>query len=239
VTILVTGSNRGLGLELVREGLKRGHSIIATFRTMSQDLEILKEEYGNNLDLQVMDVADYASVKDAFGILAAKYDAIDCIINNAAVLYETKQFKGDPIVDLDLEAFYRTVQVNTFGPIHVLKKFMPLLYNGHDRCIVNITTEGVRMKSEGSHYIAYACSKSALNMYSQKIRNYLQSHEDTKNIRLFMIHPGRMFTVMGVENAQIQPNEPAIGIWDIVENKIEIKLDLPFINYKGEAMPYI
>jgi NAD(P)-dependent dehydrogenase (short-subunit alcohol dehydrogenase family) len=186
-----------------------------------------------------MDVADYSSVEAAFAVLSQKFTAIDGIINNAAVLYESKAFTGDPIVDLDLERFYKTMEINTYGPIHVLKKFMPLVYKGDNQCVINITTEGVRMRSEGSHYIAYACSKSAMNMYSQKIRNYLASREDTKRIRLFMVHPGRMFTIMGVENAQIQPSEPACGIWDIIERKIDPVLDIPFINYKGEVMPYI
>lgn len=236
---LVTGSNRGLGLELVREGLQRGHTVIATFRTAGPDLPALAAQHEGRLVLQEMDVADYASCVTAREALAARFPGIDCVINNAAVLFESKAFKGDPIVDLDLETFYRTVEVNTYGPIHVLKAFMPLVYKGQDRCLVNITTEGVKMRSEGSHYIAYACSKSAMQMYSQKIRNYLAAREDTKDIRVFMVHPGRMFTIMGVENAQIQPSEPAFGIWDIIERKVDIHLDLPFVNYKGEPMPYL
>ena len=76
-------------------------------------------------------------------------------------------------------------------------------------------------------------------MYTQKIRNYLKEEKQEKNIRVFMIHPGRMDTVMGKENAQIPPARSAVGVLDILENRKQIpEMDIPFINYKGEPMPY-
>lgn len=234
---LITGANRGLGIELVKDGLQRGHEVIATYRSPGEELLKLKEIYGDKLYLEAMDVSDYDSVKAAFSRISAVYDAIDVVVNNAAVLLETKYYKGDPIVEMDLDKFYETFQVNIFGPVRVLREFMPLVYKGKDRCVVNITSEGAKLKKEGSHYIAYSSSKIALNMYTQKIRNYLKAHDDKKDIRIYMIHPGRMDTIMGVENAEISPAIPSKGIWDIIENKIEINLDIPFINYKGEQMP--
>lgn len=235
--MLVTGANRGLGIELVKEGLGRGHTVIATYRTPGPDLPALKESYPDSLHLEVMDVADTRSVRDAAARIGREFDAIDGITNNAAVLFETKKFTGDPIVDVDLDKFFETFEINTHGPVRVLKYFAPLLYRGTDRCIVNITTEGARLTPGGSHYIAYSASKIALNLYTQKIRNYLAARAETADIRVYMIHPGRMFTIMGVENAQIQPSVPAAGIWDIVERKRKVQLDIPFINYSGEEMP--
>ncbi len=236
--ILITGANRGLGVELVKDGLQRGHKIIATYRNPGDELFQLKEVYGEKLYMESMDVSDYDSVKAASERIKLSFDAIDVVVNNAAVLLETKYFKGDPITDMDLDKFSKTFEINTFGPVRVLKEFMPLLYKGKDRCIVNITSEGARLKKEGSHYIAYSGSKIALNMYTQKILNYLQAHDDTKDIRVYMVHPGRMDTVMGVENAEISASIPSKGIWDIIEKKKDISLDIPFINYMGEQMPY-
>jgi len=238
MTTLITGSNRGLGLELVKDGLERGHTIIATYRNPGNDLFQLKEMYGERLFMEVMDVSDYDSVKAASERIRLLFDGIDVVVNNAAVLMETKYFKGDPITEMDLDMFIRTFEINAFGPVRVLKEFMPLLYKGKDRCIVNITSEGAKLKKEGSHYIAYSSSKIALNMYTQKIRNYLQAHDETKDIRVYMVHPGRMHTVMGVENAEISASIPSKGIWDIIEKKKDINLDIPFINYMGEQMPY-
>lgn len=234
---LITGANRGLGIELVKDGLQRGHKIIATYRSPGDELLKLKETHGDKLHMEVMDVSDYDSVKAAFGRISAEFDAIDVVVNNAAVLLETKYYKGDPIVEMDLDKFYETFEINTFGPVRVLKEFMPLIYKSKDRCIVNITSEGAKLKKEGSHYIAYSSSKIALNMYTQKIRNYLKAQDDKKDIRIYMIHPGRMDTIMGVENAQISPAVPSKGIWEIIENKKDISLDIPFIDYMGEQMP--
>lgn len=238
MVVLITGANRGLGIELTKDGLVRGHTIIATYRSPGDELIKLKEVYQDKLYMETMDVSDDDSVKAAFGRVSCSFDAIDVIVNNAAVLLETKYFKGDPIVDMDIDMFCKTFEINTFGPVRVLKEFMPLIYKAKERCIVNVTSEGAKLKKEGSHYIAYSSSKIALNMYTQKIRNYLQAHDDTKDIRVYMIHPGRMDTVMGVENAEISANIPSKGIWDIIENKKDISLDIPFINYMGEQMPY-
>lgn len=75
-------------------------------------------------------------------------------------------------------------------------------------------------------------------MYTQKIRNYLHDVRPELGVRIFMMHPGRMQTVMGAENAQISPSESAEGIYKVIEGEIDPKLDIPFINYKGETMPH-
>lgn len=80
--------------------------------------------------------------------------------------------------------------------------------------------------------------KHGVNMYTQKIRNYLAQTNGYEHIRVFMVHPGRMQTVMGKENAQILPKESANGIYQIIEKVIDPKLDVPFVNYKGKQMPY-
>lgn len=76
-------------------------------------------------------------------------------------------------------------------------------------------------------------------MYTQKIRNYLAAEKADKNIRIYMVHPGRLDTIMGKENAQIHPQKSAEGLFDILERKTYIPpMDVPFINYRGEPMPY-
>jgi NAD(P)-dependent dehydrogenase (short-subunit alcohol dehydrogenase family) len=87
-------------------------------------------------------------------------------------------------------------------------------------------------------YLAYGVSKHGANMYTQKIRNFLASRPEYENIRIFMMHPGRMNTVMGAENKQIEPDESANGIFDVIEKRVDPKMEIPFINYRGEPMPY-
>lgn len=76
-------------------------------------------------------------------------------------------------------------------------------------------------------------------MYTQKIRNFLEEEKKEKHIKTYMVHPGRMDTIMGKENAQIQPEESAQGLYDILSGRTGIPpMDVPFINYKGQPMPY-
>ena len=104
---------------------------------------------------------------------------------------------------------------------------------------MNITSEAGHLSPEGYNYLAYSVSKHGANMYTQKIRNYLAAEKADKNIRIYMVHPGRLDTIMGKENAQIHPQKSAEGLFDILEWKTYIPpMDVPFINYRGEPMPY-
>ena len=240
---LITGANRGLGYELVKEGLKRGHTILAACRCVererAEDLWKLKEVYQERLCILKMDVTKEEEVKQAADRVKAEWGKLDFLINNAGVLFEKMVMPGDCIGDLDIEMLRKTLDVNITGTAIVLKYFIRLLYGSASACIMNITSEAGHLTPEGYNYLAYSVSKHGANMYTQKIRNYLKEEKQEKNIRVFMIHPGRMDTVMGRENAQIPPARSAVGVLDILENRKQIpEMDIPFINYKGEPMPY-
>lgn len=239
--ILVTGVNRGLGFELIQLGLEKGHTMIGTWlktRDGIDSLQALQAQYPDRLMLVEMDVTSEESVKVASELVRQRYDSIDCVVNNAGILLESKYNLEDPIINLDIGMFRKTLEVNTIGPAIVLKYFMPFVYRSCDPCVINITSEAGHLKTGLFTYLAYGVSKHGANMYTQKIRNFLASRPEYEHIRIFMMHPGRMNTVMGAENKQIEPSESANGIYDIIEKRVDPKLDIPFINYKGEQMPY-
>lgn len=241
MNILVTGANRGLGYELVKLGLAHGHTMFAAMRATanSELLDPLEEAYGSDRLIRIyMDVSNEEEVKRAAASLEARHPVLDCVVNNAGVLLESKYNLEDPIVNLDIEMFRRTLEVNTLGPAIVLKHFMPFVYRSGDPCVINVTSEAGHLKTGLYTYLAYGVSKHGANMYTQKIRNYLAMTPEYSHIRIFMVHPGRMNTEMGKENKQIEPSEAANGIFDIVERRIDPKMDIPFINYRGEPMPY-
>ncbi|MEG0504805.1 MAG: SDR family NAD(P)-dependent oxidoreductase [Raoultibacter sp.] len=239
--ILITGVNRGLGFELTQLGLQKGHTMIGTWLKTKDgiaNLEVLQAQYPDRLMLVEMDVTNEESVKTASDFVGQRYDIIDCVVNNAGILLESKDNKEDPIINLDINMLRKTIEVNTIGPAIVQKYFMPLIYRSCDPCVINITSEAGHLKTGLYTYLAYGVSKHGTNMYTQKIRNFLASKPEYAHIRIFMIHPGRMNTVMGAENKQIEPAESANGIFDIIEKRVDPKLEIPFINYKGEQMPY-
>lgn len=234
---LVTGSNRGLGLELTREGAKLGHTIIAGCRTESKELSALAEEFSGLVHILKMDVADTESVEKAAAETARRFKYLNGFINNAAVLYGSKYDTRDPITTIDLDETEDTININVLGIIRVMKFFMPLVYAApQDRCIMNITSEAAVLTNTGYQYASYSASKCAVNGYTQRMRNYLVSQPDKADIRVYMIHPGRMDTVMGKENAQIQPSESAQGIWVIIDRKIDVYSSIPFYDYNGKIM---
>lgn len=239
--ILVTGTSRGLGFELIRHGLANGHTMIAGWFGKDDEAEGLRELQKNHpehLEVVAMDVTSEQSVAKAAESVAHKLGSIDCIINNAGVLLESKFDTYDMLTELDIGMLRKTLEVNTVGTAVVLKYFAGMLYPSKEACIINITSEAGHLTPQGYTYLAYSVSKHAANMYTQKIRNYLNETPEKRHVRVYMVHPGRMNTVMGKENAQIEPKESAQGILKIAEGGISPNLEIPFINYKGEQMPF-
>lgn len=239
----ITGANRGLGLELVKTGLEKGHKILAACRSTDpekiKELTVLQEKHPADLDIFQMDVTEEKQVQETAAEIGKKYGYIDFLINNAGVLYEKMVMPGDCIEDLDIDMLKRTLDVNLVGMAIVCKYFINLLYQSETPWIINITSEAGHLNPQGYNYLAYSVSKHGANMYTQKIRNFLNEKKKEKHVKIYMVHPGRMDTIMGKENAQIQPEEAARGLYDILSGRIEIPpMDIPFINYKGQPMPY-
>jgi NAD(P)-dependent dehydrogenase (short-subunit alcohol dehydrogenase family) len=228
--ILITGANRGLGLALSQVGAERGHQILAGVRDPQQSKESLTpSDIYKSISFLPLDVTGEESVSSAARFVKENYGTIDAIINNAGVLLE----RDKRLEDLDLDQVKKTFDVNLFGPIRVVKHFLPLLMLGDQSSIINISSEaGSITNAYGGDY-AYASSKTALNMFSQQLNQYLQSN----NVRVYSIHPGWIKTDMGGESAPGNPIDTAKGIFDIIERKRVIDPRNVFITYEGQSMP--
>lgn len=236
---LITGSGRGLGYEMVRLGLEKGYTMIATCHQdpiQYEAIQRLKEKYPQLLTTYHMDITDEKAVQTVARNVEEKFHHLDFIVNSAGVLFESKYTQNDAIADFNISMFRKTLEVNTVGPAIVLKYFIHLIYRSKDPCIIQVTSEAAQLPEAGYHYMAYSISKYAENMYSQMAYNFCREEKKDQHIRLYMVHPGRMDTVMGKENAQIDPAQSAEGQYELIENKKNITLSIPFINYKGEPM---
>jgi NAD(P)-dependent dehydrogenase (short-subunit alcohol dehydrogenase family) len=228
--ILITGANRGLGLALSRVGAERGHQILAGVRNLQKSTESLTQsEMYKSIALLPLDVTDEESVSSAATTVKENFGSIDAIINNAGVLLERDQ----QIEDLDLDQVKVTFDVNFFGPIRVVKHFLPLLMMGDRSSIINISSEAGSMTNAYGGDYAYASSKTALNMFTQQLNQYVKS----KNINVYSVHPGWIKTDMGGDRAPGNPIDTAKGIFDIIEGKREIERSKVFITYDGQPMP--
>ncbi|MDR4317971.1 short-chain dehydrogenase/reductase SDR [Niallia circulans] len=228
--ILITGANRGLGIHLAKTALKRGHTVLAGVRTVQETspINLLKAKYPDHLHTYYLDVTQEKSIIKAAELAAKDVGAIDGIINNAGVLTE----RGKKIEELDFKHVQFTMDVNVLGPMRVVKHFLPLIYEGEDKAIINISSEAGSIQNAYGGDFPYGISKAALNMFSVQLSRYVNE----KNITVYAIHPGWIKTDMGGEDATGYPDESANGILDILEGKIVGTSELGFIDFKGREM---
>ncbi|MBN2736717.1 MAG: SDR family oxidoreductase [Spirochaetales bacterium] len=213
--IAVTGANRGLGLELVRFFLSQGHQTFALARNESLALKELAEEYQTGFHYFKMDVTDEAEIWNAAINIEKALGELDLLVNNAAVFPE---FPGKDIEELDLSTYLPTFDVNSLGPLRVVKHFLTLLRKGKEKRIVNISSEaGSIAKSWRDCDYSYCMSKAALNMATTILLNRLGK----EGFCFRLIHPGWFSSEMGGSGAPITPMQSAqkvgaiaVGVWN-------------------------
>jgi NAD(P)-dependent dehydrogenase (short-subunit alcohol dehydrogenase family) len=231
--VLVTGADAGLGLSLVKRFLQGGYAVFAGVRRSAADLNILVDVYGGLLTLVPLDVAEMDSVRAAARMVIEQTDAIDIVINNAAIHLKQSQ---QPLEQLDLAdlQLQQTMEVNAFGPLRVVQQFLSLLENGGQKLILNISSEAGSITGCGREsQFAYCMSKAALNMQSRILHNYLKP----RGFRVLAVHPGWMRTNMGGPAASISPDESAAGIFQLA--KREWNADDPiYMDYVGQPLPW-
>ncbi|WP_054028422.1 SDR family oxidoreductase [Bacillus sp. FJAT-28004] len=229
MNILITGANRGLGLALASEACVRGHHVLAGVRSPGSSAEGLQElitRFPSQITVLPLDVTDENSVRYASAQAESRVRSLDAVINSAAILLGRDQ----KLEKLDLEQVEQSFQTNLFGPIVVLKHFLPLLRQGEQQSIINISSEaGSFTGAYGGDY-SYALSKSALNMFSAQLRSELAP----QGFVVHALHPGWIKTDMGGEQAPGDATVAAAGIMNIVERKTEAKA--LFIDHNGAPM---
>lgn len=230
--ILITGAGGGLGSYLTMLALERGHEIYATGTKhihSSEALRDLKQQYGARLHIAEMNVEDEDQVRAVAGLIGKECGSLDGIINNAGVLLEREK----TIEELDLSQVVKSFQINTVGPMRVVQQMLSLLYKGANQAIINISSEaGTIINAFPTNY-AYSMSKTALNMFSERLREYLKGQD----ILVYAIHPGWMRTNMGGNDAPADPRDIAGGILDIMERRKHSYSKIAFIDSTGRPMP--
>jgi len=225
--ILITGANRGLGLALAQIGAERGHHIFAGVRDVAQAEE--KLSFNHTVTILPLDVTDEESVSNAANIIKADFGTVDVIVNNAGVLVD----RDKKIEELDITQVQKTFEVNLFGPMRVVKHFLPLMMKSECASIINVSSEAGSFENAYGGDYPYATSKMALNMFSEQLSKYVSK----ENTLVYAVHPGWMKTDMGGQRAPGNPIDTANGIFDIIERKRSIGSRYAFINYEGKPMP--
>ncbi|WP_067838241.1 SDR family oxidoreductase [Amphibacillus sediminis] len=226
--VLITGAGRGLGLALTELALAKGAVVFATVRKMNAQISDLQQLYSDQLIILQFDVRDEAAIEQAAKKLTQKEKHLDVMINNAALLNE----RNKTIEELDINASLEAIDINTFGPIRMIKHFLPLLRKGTNPSIINISSDSGRLTKTYVHDYPYGLSKLALNMLTEKLNIYLRDD----HIQVLSVHPGWMHTDMGGQQAPIDPNEAAKGIYQLIDQRITVSEGCQFVDYEGNIM---
>jgi NAD(P)-dependent dehydrogenase (short-subunit alcohol dehydrogenase family) len=225
-TVLITGANRGIGLELARQYHAAGWDVIATARDPDAAKEL--RAIGSDVLIPRLDVASQESVDALAKSLGNR--PIDLLVNNAGVFAS----RGTKLSDLDVGDFERSLQVNTIGPIRVTQALLPNLRAGKGRKIVGITSTlgSIANNTDGGFY-GYRESKAALNMFMRTLAAELRS----EGFICIPMHPGWVQTDMGGPSAHLTPEESVTGMRKVIE-QLKPADSGKFFEYDGSNPPW-
>jgi len=232
-TVLVTGADRGLGLALCAELLKRGWQVFAgQYMLEWHELADLKNEYSETLHLILLDVSSMDSVKAATETVKSYTDHLDVLISNAGVTSET--IYATIREPQDYDEMLRMYDVNALGALRAVETFLPLLEQGQAKRLCFISSEaGSIGAAERTSWFGYCMSKAALNMGVKILFNDLHSAGYTFRV----YHPGWVRSYMHGEknmDATLEPEEAAIYALSLLLNEREDEDRLAMIDYEGK-----
>ncbi len=223
--VLITGANRGIGLEFVRQYAADGDTVFATCRNPDA-AEALRAVPGD-VRIYALDVTDRAAI----AALAASLDgeAIDILINNAGILTSGQRTGG-----IDYDAWEDEFKVNAIAPIALAQAFLPHLQRGSGSRLVFMSSILASIgENTGGAYVMYRSSKAALNAAATSLA------VDTAHLGtiVLMFHPGWVRTDMGGPNATVSPEQSVAGIRDQVAAATPADSGR-FLTYRGEDLPW-
>ena len=231
-TVLITGSSRGIGLEITRRYAEKGWRVIATCRTPANALALqeIADEHAN-VSIDRLDVTDFAQI-DA---LAAKYadTPIDVLLNNAGISggSEAQQFG-----EFDFPIFNKVMAVNVIGPLRMSEAFIDNVVASEQKKIINIASgQGSVTRNFGGQYF-YRASKSALNMVMRTLSIELKK----QGITVGLLSPGFVRTdfTKGLDlPMMISPQESAEAVVKLIDS-YTIEDTGTYVRNTGEPIPW-
>jgi NAD(P)-dependent dehydrogenase (short-subunit alcohol dehydrogenase family) len=192
---LVTGGNRGIGREVVRQLGRRGFRVIIGARDAASGRRAADEvrAEGGEATFLELDVSDSASVRAAAAAFAGHADRLDVLVNNAGIYPD----KGVDILTVSRDQLTRTLQTNTFGPVEVTQVFLPYLRRSAAARVVNVSSGYGQLDGLAPGVPSYCLSKLALNGVTIMLSEALRADHVAVN----SMCPGWVRTEMGGPNA--------------------------------------
>jgi len=205
---VVTGANRGIGLEICRQLAQKGVKVILTVRNEEKGKKAKEKLQNEGLDVvfHQMDVTNEESVQQAASYVTRNFGKLNILVNNAGIGTERDNLGSHANIDQIKEI----LETNTFGPLRVCKAFIPIMLESNYGRIVNISSDMGVLSEMGSGSVGYRISKTALNAVTCILASELK---DT-NILVNSMSPGWVRTDMGGPTAPCSVEEGAdTAVW--------------------------
>lgn len=221
-TVLITGANRGIGLELAKQYQAKGHQVIAVCRHASAELESIdgiRVESG----IDVTQAADFADLKRRIeGV------HLDVLINNAGLLVGSS-LAG---IEHELDAYRDQFEINTLAPLRVTAALLDALKVGSKVIIITSRMGSIADNTSGGQF-AYRISKAGVNSAGVSLAHELEP----KGIAVGLLHPGYVRTGMTKHTGHIDPDESARKLIERID-ELDLASTGSFRHANGESLPW-
>lgn len=218
-TVVITGANRGIGLELARLYQQRGATVIGVCRESSADLEAAAARVVDGVDV---------TTDEGIRRLTAELEGvrINLLINNAGLLQD------EVLGQIDFDSIRRQMEINAYAPLRVTEALLPNLLKGSK--IANITSRmgSIADNDSGGRY-GYRASKAALNAFGKSLAMDLKP----RGIAVAQLHPGYVKTRMVNFGGLITPEESARGLAERID-ALDLDNTGGFWHSNGDALPW-
>jgi NAD(P)-dependent dehydrogenase (short-subunit alcohol dehydrogenase family) len=229
--VIITGANRGLGLEFTRQSLARGDRVIAGYRDPqhADALNALATAHPDRLHVRALDVADARSITAFAQEASHLFDGLDLLINNAG-----KNVPGERFGEVAVDALDACFQTNAVAPFLLAQTLAPLLRKGNAPVVANLSSRlGSIALTNGFYTPSYAISKAALNMATVLLAQALKGD----GVRVIALTPGWVKTDMGGDGAQLLPAASVSGMLGVID-ATTMEGSGTFADYLGEPVPW-
>jgi NAD(P)-dependent dehydrogenase (short-subunit alcohol dehydrogenase family) len=213
---LISGANRGLGLEIGKQLLEIGWNVVFTARNMAEGRPLVNElrKEWKSAWYHQLDVTDEQSISDLAEYVEDTCGRLDVLINNAGIMIEEKH----KALDMELEDLHKTMATNLYGPLMLTRTMVPYFKDSKDARVINVSSRMGQLSGMGGGHAAYRISKTAMNALTVVMARELEG----KGIRVNTMCPGWVCTDMGGPNAEKSLREGAdTAVWLATANNIE------------------
>jgi NAD(P)-dependent dehydrogenase (short-subunit alcohol dehydrogenase family) len=217
--VVITGANRGIGLALVEEALRRGSKVVAVCRHSSSELDRTAAEV-----VAGVEVTDGASVAKLADRLAGR--RIDVLVNNAGV------YGHDHLGELDFAGIRQQFETNALGPLRVTEALLPLMGEGSKVAIITSRSGSIGDNGSGGTY-GYRMSKAAVNMAGVNLALELKP----RGIAVGILHPGMVRTAMSSSPQAVPAADSARRLMDRI-GELSLTNSARFLHAEGQELPW-